>query len=128
MKYDIVKHKGGSYAVIKVKYKNLDVPVLIDIKDLKTVQKIDKPWKSNKYGFISCAHTYNDETKDVYFHEIIMALKMKENNKNRQNKPIIHINRIGLDNRRENLIYDITNKDLNKNIKKKERTISSSAD
>lgn len=124
MKYDIVKHNGNSYGVIRVKYKNADIPIIVDISDIKTINRIDKPWKSNKHGFISCAHTYNNETKDVYLHEIIMALKMKDINKNRKNKPIIHINRIGLDNRRDNLMYDITNKDLNKNIKKKARTIT----
>jgi hypothetical protein len=123
--YDVVKHKNKNYAVIKTKYKNMDVPVLIDLKDVSTIKNINKDWKSNKYGFISCVHTMNnDDTKDVYLHEIIMALKMKDASGKRQIKPIVHLNRIGLDNRRENLMYDVQHKDLNKNIKKKQRTIT----
>jgi hypothetical protein len=124
LKYQKVKYKNKTYAVISIKYKENNLPSVIDWNDLSIVKKLDKRWKSNKYGFISCSHTYNNETREVFLHELIMALKMKDGKMNRQGKPIIHINRIGLDNRRVNLIYDEVDKDHNKNIKKKRRTIT----
>ena len=48
-----------------------------------------------------------------------MALKKMDHNKEQLNNPIIHINNIGLDNRRENIIYDVPNKNIRKNSKKK---------
>lgn len=125
LSYDEVQHKNKKYIVLNVKYKDIDLPVLIDKQDLKTIKRIDKKWKSNTYGFISCSHTTDDnDVKDVFLHEVIMALKMKDANESTQSKPILHINRIGLDNRRENLIYDVIKKDDNKNLKKKKRIIS----
>jgi regulatory protein YycI of two-component signal transduction system YycFG len=38
-------------------------------------------------------------------------------------KPIIHINKLGFDNRYENLMYDETDKDVTKNLRKKKRTV-----
>lgn len=122
MEYDRVRYQNKNYAVIKVRYKNIDLPVVIDWDDFNTIKNLDKSWKSNMYGFISCSHKCNDDIKEVYMHEIIMAVKMKDLKKKRKMKPIIHINRIGLDNRRDNLIYDDNEKTYHKNIKKKSRT------
>ena len=45
-------------------------------------------------------------------------------NGNTLNKPILHINKIGIDNRISNLSYDTHDKHIQKNLKKKSRTIS----
>lgn len=124
LSYKKIRHINSYYAVMKVDYKEHSLPVVVDWDDINIIKKLNKKWRSNQFGFISCSHTYDDETKEVFLHEIIMAMKMKSENKKRTDKPIIHINRIGLDNRRENLIYDEVNKEFNKNIKKKKRTIS----
>ena len=124
LEYKKIRHLNRYYAVIKVDYKEHSLPVVIDWDDINVIRKLNKKWRSNQFGFISCSHTYDDETKEVFLHEIIMAMKMKNENKKRTDKPIVHIDRIGLDNRRENLMYDEVDKDQNKNIKKKKRTIS----
>lgn len=123
LKFKRISYKNKSYAIMNVKYKGNNLPVIMDWSDFNTVKKLKKSWKSNKYGFISCSHTFEDVTKDVFLHEIILAIKNKENGLETSEKPIVHINRIGLDNRQANLIYDTKGKTTNKNLKKKKRTI-----
>lgn len=117
-----VRYKNKTYAVIPVKYKSNKWPVVIDYEDFERIRFINKNWKINSEGFVCCTHTLDGVTKEVPLHEIIMTLKMKSEGKKKQNRSILHINRIGLDNRRENLIYDTPYKDVNKNLKKKTRT------
>lgn len=118
-----VSYKGQYYAIMEVEHKDSIRPILLDYKDYKYIKDLNKNWKCNKNNFISCTHTYNDNTKEIFIHDIIMALKHKDDGTERENYPIIHINNNGFDNRRENLIYDNNDKDCNKNYKKKKRTI-----
>ncbi len=118
-----VRYQNKDYGVLQVQYKDMELPVVLDWAYVKTVKNLDKAWKSNNMGFISCTHTYNGETKDVFLHEIVMAIKQKEDGKKKPNKPILHVNKINLDNRIENLMFDTADKDINKNVKKKSRTI-----
>ena len=122
--YQRVRYRNNYYAVIDLKYKDINLPIVTDWDDFRKIRYLNKSWKCNKLGFVSCSHTYNDSTKEVFLHDIIMTLKQKEAGDLHKNKPIVHLNRIGLDNRRCNLLYDVREKDLNKNIKKKKRTIS----
>lgn len=124
LNYDKVRYRNKYYAIINSSYNDIDVPIIVDWEDIATIENINKNWRCNKNGLITCYHTYKNKTKEVALHEIIMALFLKDSNKRKKNRPIIHLNRIGLDNRRENLIYDIINKDTNKNMKKKKRTIN----
>lgn len=121
--FDKIRYKNKNYAVIKISYKDVELPTVVDWDDFVKIRKLKKSWKTNNMGFVSCKHTYNNVTKELFLHEIIMAWKMKSQNKKPSQKPVVHLNKIGLDNRRENLLYDIQNKPLNKNIKKKSRTI-----
>lgn len=118
-----IEHNGDKYGVMNIKYKDYNLPVLMDYKDYVVINQMKKKWKCNNNGFVFCNHIINDIPKDIFLHEIIMLFRHKENELKKKDKPILHINRIGLDNRRCNLIYDIVNKETNKNIKKKERTI-----
>lgn len=120
LEYEKVKYKNNYYAVICLKHGNVDIPLVIDWQDLKKINDLDKKWKCNRSGFVSCFHTLDGQTKEVFIHEIIMALKQKDENQKQLNKPILHVNKIPLDNRRDNLIYDTFYKDINKNLKKKE--------
>lgn len=113
-----MSYNNSRYVVFPVSYKNkLMLPVIIDYGDFKQIYKLNKKWRCNDNGFAVCSHTSNGVTRDVLMHELIMLL----NNDNKIKKKIIHINRIGLDNRKENLMYE--NENINKNIKKKKRTI-----
>ena len=119
--YTKIAYKGKDYVIFELNYKNNNIPGVLDLNDFNVIKKMNKNWRCNNNGFIFCSHTYNGNTKDVYLHELVMLLKNKEEGLKNKNKSIIHINRIGLDNRRENLIYDISGKEINKNQKKKTR-------
>ena len=121
--YKLVDYEEEEYAVFKINYKEQRIPAIMDKGDFDIISKLKKNWRCNANGFILCSHTKNGITKDVYLHELIMLLKNKDEGSKKLDKPIIHINRVGLDNRRENLMYDVIEKDLNKNAKKKKRTI-----
>ena len=123
LKFEKIRYKNNAYAVMDLQYKDLHLPIVTDWDDFQKLKDMKKSWKCNKYGFISCSHTLNDSTKEIFLHELVMAMKQNDAGRISLNKPVIHINRIGLDNRRANLIYDTPNKDLNKNLKKKKRTI-----
>lgn len=120
--YKHIFYNNNYYTVFKLKYKNLDIPVLLSFNDFKIIKKMNKNWKCNNLGFISYSYDFNGIKKDVYLHEIVMLIKNKDEGLKNLNKSILHINRVGLDNRRENLIYDIAGKESNKNCKKKSRT------
>jgi len=123
LKYKKISYKENKYAVIEIAYKNEKKPMVLNWKDFKYFKGLDKSWKCNQLDFISCVHTHDDKTKEIFVHDIVMALAHKEGNRTRENIPIVHINRNGLDNRRDNLIYDNIDKEENKNQKKKKRTI-----
>lgn len=109
-------YNNNKYVMFPIKYKSkIVLPVLLDYDDYKQISKLNKNWRCNNNGFVVCSHTVNGITKDVYLHEIIVLL----NNTNPQNKKIYHSNKIGLDNRKENLIFG----NGNINTKKKKRTI-----
>jgi hypothetical protein len=55
----------------------------------------------------------------LYLHEIVYILHHEKKNR----YPLVHLNKIGLDNRIENLIEDAKNKQVKKNLNKKARTI-----
>jgi hypothetical protein len=124
MDYQKIKYKNSNYAVIKIKYKNLDLPILLDWEHFPKIKNLNKTWRCNKQGFISTIHTYDGVDKEVFMHDIVMALKQKAEGKKPQDKAIIHINRIGLDNRAENLMYDTPDKNNHKNMRKKSRIIT----
>lgn len=118
--YKRIKYESDEIAVFPIKYRGDTLPVILDYDDCKAINKMKKTWRCNGNGFIYCKNGSND----VYLHEVVMAMKNKESGINNEKVPIVHINRIGLDNRRENLVYDTVDKDVNKNIRKKKRTIT----
>lgn len=121
--YQLVTYNHKDYAIVEFMYNNIKLPVILDYKDFAVIDNLQKKWKCNEFGFISCIHEYGSNIKEVFMHEVVMALRVKEENKKTLTKPILHINRIGLDNRRENLIYDVRDKETNKNLRKKKRTV-----
>lgn len=118
-----ITYKGSKYVVAKIKYKGADMPIIFDPKDYKTIRKYDKSWRCNKHGYISCTHVKDNEVREIQLHKMIMTLKNKDNNEENKHLPIVHLNRVGLDNRRENIIYDTKKKNDRKNLNKKKRII-----
>lgn len=108
----------NNFIVLAIPYEDHQLPVVIDAKDWPTIKELDKKWKCNNKGFVYTTHVVDGKPKLVYLHEVIMHIH--NNVKDRQ---IIHINRVGLDNRYENLTYNYNNTPDLKNGKKKARTI-----
>lgn len=115
MNYKQVSYENQDYAILTVNYRDTKLPVLLDWSDFQKIKKLNKKWKCNNSGFVYC----QQDNTDYYLHELVMSFKEG----NIINRPIIHVNRVGLDNRSENLIYDVLDKDITKNAKKKKRTV-----
>jgi len=117
MNHKIVKLNNNDYSIFNIKK---STPVIIDNIDYEYIKKLNKKWYLNDNGFVYCHHiSKNGDKIDIYMHEIIMARKTD----NPEKIPIVHINRIGIDNRRDNLMYDTIDKEINKNTSKKARII-----
>jgi hypothetical protein len=115
----VIDYKDKKYAIMGIKYKDYKLPIILDYDNYKKIEHLDKKWRCNKNGYVFCNHMYNGTKKEIYLHDVIMNLIYKDETKD---KPILHINRINLDNRLENLIYndEISNED--KIMKKKKRS------
>lgn len=92
-----IHHNGNHYGVFIASFKKYDIPVVIDKEDIDYIEKYSTNWNSNMSGSISCAILQNSDRKYIKLHHLI-ATRMRLTGK------IIHVNRILLDNRRENLI------------------------
>ena len=112
--YIKIMHDNKNYAVGKLKQGKKIVPTVLDWEIYKKVKKLDAIWQVSSNGFI----TTKSKDTEIYLHDVVMRLS-----NNKSDKPILHINRIGIDNRISNLMYDTTNKIITKNMKKKDRII-----
>jgi hypothetical protein len=110
------------YSVYKIKYKNIDFPIIIDKDFGKHIEKLNKSWHINDQGYVVTNHKLHykgkEQISEIGLHELIMKL-----NGNEKRKPILHVNKLTIDNRVENLMYDDINKKIKKNIKKKDRIV-----
>lgn len=122
MKHKKVTYNDKDYIVLQTKYNDHKIPVVIDKKDFDTIKGLKKTWRCSNYGTISCFHTKNKKQVEIFLHEVVMKLMNRESGTKHSRSSILHINRIGLDNRRENLRYNIKFK-TKRNQKKKKRTI-----
>jgi len=110
-----IKYLNKKYSIIKIPFKNIIYPVVLDREIYDKIKTYDKNWIITSNGTI-----YTLQNDNVLFlHEIVYILHYNHKN----NYPIVHLNKIGLDNRIENLIEDCKNKQIKKNLNKKARTI-----
>jgi len=110
--YNKVIYNNKEYIVIKVKYKGNYIPIVLTYKDFKQIPS-DYHWNISDTGLLY-RKTVNDKIQ--YLHELVLK-------KNNITVPIIHINKLGIDNRLSNLMFDNKNKITKKNLSKKARTI-----
>jgi hypothetical protein len=110
MEYKKVTFNGKNYCVFII---TNNVPVVVDWNDFKIIYNLNKPWTQTNDSYIC-----NDS---CYLHEIIMALKssdsMEDLDKFQFHTNIKHLNNIGIDNRRDNLLLksdEISYSDNNK--------------
>ena len=120
-KEENIEFNNKKYSIVKFKYKKKKLPIIFDYKIYKVIKKINRNWYCNDKGFI---YTRDEDGADIFIHDVIKKIESKLNNIKYVHRPILHINRITFDNRLENLQYDSTIKDYNKNMKKKKRTIN----
>ena len=109
------------YAVYLVNYRygkeNVPLPAILDYDDYIKIDDWDASWKTNAKGVIAS----NIDGACIYVHEVVMTYKY---GKIKTYHPIVHLNRVGIDNRRKNLLFDTNDKYCNKNIEKKKRTLT----
>jgi len=113
----------NTYVLIKFQYKGQNLPVILNDFYFDKIKSLNKSWKINDSGFVVSTHNVNNQDIEITMHELVMALHNKENNLEKKNNNIVHLNRLGIDNRKENLLYDTHDKETKKNLKKKKRII-----
>ncbi len=119
----VIDYKSKKYCVISIKHftddqLNYVVPFIIDYEDYDMIKS--NYWIYINSGYIGYSYMHDGAKKIVYMHNLLM------NNDLFQGKgakiTIDHINRIGLDNRKENLKLS-TPSEQNYNQNKKERNL-----
>jgi hypothetical protein len=99
------------------------VPIVLDWNDYVQIDKFDKNWHITDKGMVVATHKTISNgieiIREVYMHDLVLKL-----NKLYTSYPTLHINRLGIDNRKINLMPDTLDKETTKNIKKKERIIN----
>lgn len=112
--YTHVKYYGNEYTIMKIKYNDSYVYSLIDKDDYAKINEYSWHYISNAY----IGHTVVVDGKRIvlYLHNIIMG-RLEHPGKG-ATETVDHINRNGLDNRKENLrIISQTEQNLNQNRK-----------
>lgn len=118
-----IVHNDKNYVLVPLSFKGNNIPIILDSNYFDIIKKLDKSWSINDSGFVVSKHIVDGEEIDINMHELVMALYNKENGLEKKSKNIVHLNKLGIDNRKENLIYDTINKETGKNLKKKKRII-----
>ena len=119
IRYTHVKYNGKEYTIMKIQYQFEYVYSLIDKEDFPKIK--DYTWHYISSGYISHTIPVDDTRRELYLHNLVMGRLgfpgkgVKES--------IDHINRNGLDNRKENLRL-LTQTEQNLNQKRKGRTIT----
>jgi hypothetical protein len=116
--YQEVSFNGKYYIIGYVLYKDTEHKFIFDKEDYETVSKYS--WHITSNNYISTSYTHDDKRKSLYLHNLVM--NRDAFNGKGQKESIDHINRIGFDNRKENLRL-ITQSEQNINQVKKKRSI-----
>lgn len=121
--YYKVSHEDKYYGVSSLTYNSKKAPIILDWEIFKQIKKLNKNWYINEKGYVVTNHKYEEEgiekVREVPLHDLVMKMSDGEI----RPKSVIHINRLGVDNRRINLNYDTSDKEITKNLKKKKRTV-----
>ena len=118
-----ISYNNKDYAVTQLNYNGNNVPVILDWDIRNKIIDFDKNWRINEKGYVVTSHKIiqeggNESSRDIYLHDVVLKLKGLI-----PNKPVLHINKLGIDNRFDNLMLDTRNKEITKNLNKKTRTV-----
>ena len=116
--YKKVDYNDKKYVVGKVSTNDTTVNFIIDDEDYPKIKDLSWHYISNAY--ISHTIPVDDKRKELYLHNMVMNRIEFPGKGSKQT--VDHINRNGLDNRKENLRI-VTQSEQNGNQKKKSRTI-----
>ena len=117
--YYHIEYNDKKYVIGIVKHNDTNHKFVIDEDDFVKIK--DLSWHYTSYGYISHSVIVDNKKKNLYLHNVIMDNIVFPGKGARQT--IDHINRIGLDNRKDNLRWT-SQTEQNLNQKKKERHIS----
>lgn len=117
--YSDVTYNGMDYIVMTIQHHDKYIKAIIDKEDFPKVK--DSNWHSTSNSYISHTHRVDGKQKALYLHNLVMG-RLEHTGKGSK-ESIDHINRNGLDNRKENLRL-ITQTEQNLNQKRKGRSIT----
>lgn len=114
--YRNVTYNNKEYIIGTIQFKGEDIQFVFDNNDFYKIK--DKPWHFSSGNYISTGIIHDSKKKELYLHNLVM---------NRLDHPgkgatetVDHINRNGLDNRKENLrIISQSNQNINQSKKKR---------
>lgn len=118
IEYTHVLYHGKEYTIMKIKFNDGFIKTIIDREDFIKIK--DYSWHYVANGYISHGIKVDGKKKELYLHNMVMG-RIEFPGKGAK-ESIDHINRNGLDNRKENLRL-ITQSAQNMNQKQKERRI-----
>jgi hypothetical protein len=116
--YNNVLYLNNNYTVCSLKSKDEDVKFVIDTEDFEKIKKLS--WHKASNNYISNGVIVDGKRKEVYLHNLIMD-RIEFKGKGLK-ESVDHINRIGFDNRKENLRV-ITQSEQNLNQSKRSRKV-----
>jgi len=114
--YKEIKYNGNNYIVGKVIVKDLHKLFVIDKEDYPKIK--DYSWHYTSNAYISHNINIEGQIKALYLHNMVLSRLIFPGKGSKDS--VDHINRIGLDNRKENLrILTQTEQNLNQSKKKR---------
>jgi len=114
--YKEIKYNGNNYIVGKVIVKDLHKLFVIDKEDYPKIK--DYSWHYTSNAYISHNINIEGQIKALYLHNMVLSRLIFPGKGSKES--VDHINRIGLDNRKENLrILTQTEQNLNQSKKKR---------
>jgi len=114
--YKEIKYNGNNYIVGKVIVKDLHKLFVIDKEDYPKIK--DYSWHYTSNAYISHNINIEGQIKALYLHNMVLSRLIFPGKGSKES--VDHINRIGLDNRKENLrILTQTEQNLNQSRKKR---------
>jgi HNH endonuclease len=116
--YINVTYHGKDYTIMKIKRNDNYIKTVIDTEDIPKIK--DYSWHYIATGYIGHTIQIDDKRKELYLHNMIMGRLIFPGKGTKES--VDHINRNGLDNRKENLRI-VTQSAQNINQKQKERHI-----
>jgi hypothetical protein len=117
--HEIVEYNNKQYIVAYTPFKDEHILFIFDADDKEKVCKLS--WCYHSTGGYLQRHDSTDNTKILFLHNLVMN-KLTFEGKGQQHT-VDHINRVGSDNRKENLRMATSQSAQNFNTKKRERKI-----